>query len=56
MCFPVCFIETLGVNMNEIKEEECNHDEHDHGFCLDCGKDITNQLIMAAEANSEGDR
>jgi hypothetical protein len=42
--------------MDEINEEECEHDEHENGYCVDCGKDIMNQLIMGAEANSEGDR
>jgi hypothetical protein len=26
-------------------EEYCEHFEHDHGICLDCGEDITDQLI-----------
>ncbi len=32
-----------------IEEDECPHDEHDHGICLDCGKDITDDLVAAAE-------
>ncbi len=36
--------------------ECCEHDEHDHGFCLDCGADVTDRLIMDAEAAFEGDR
>jgi len=31
------------------QEEECPHDEHDHGICLDCGKDIMDDLIGRAE-------
>jgi Fe2+ or Zn2+ uptake regulation protein len=31
------------------KREECPHDEHDHGICLDCGKDIMDDLIGRAE-------
>lgn len=31
------------------EEDECPHDEHDHGICLDCGKDITDDLVAAAE-------
>ena len=27
----------------------CSHDEHDHGYCLDCGKDIMDNLINRAE-------
>jgi hypothetical protein len=38
------------------EEEECMHDEHDHGFCLDCGEDIMDKLIGQAEAYGEGDR
>lgn len=30
-------------------QEECPHDEHDHGICLDCGKDIMDDLIDRAE-------
>lgn len=36
--------------------EPCEHNEHDHGICLDCGKDITDNLVGAAEARFEGDR
>ena len=27
----------------------CPHDERDHGICLDCGKDIMDDLIGRAE-------
>ena len=30
-------------------EEECPHVEHDHGYCLECGKDIMDDLIGRAE-------
>ncbi len=30
-------------------QEECPHDEHDHGICLECGKDIFDDVIAAAE-------
>lgn len=33
----------------EEEEEECPHDEHDHGICLECGEDIHDQLIAQAE-------
>ena len=33
----------------EREQEECPHDEHDHGYCLDCGKDIMDDLIGRAE-------
>ncbi len=32
---------------------ECPHDEHDHGICLDCGKDIFDDLVAAAEFNAD---
>lgn len=41
----------------EIEEEdECQHDEHDHGYCLDCGADIMDSLVADAESRYEGDR
>ena len=36
--------------------EPCEHGEHDHGICLDCGEDITQDLVMAAEYATEGGR
>lgn len=30
-------------------EEECPHDELDHGYCLECGKDCFDDVIAAAE-------
>ncbi len=33
----------------EKEQEECPHDEHDHGICLDCGKDIMDDLIGRAD-------
>jgi hypothetical protein len=33
----------------EREQEECPHEEHDHGICLDCGKDIMDDLIGRAE-------
>jgi hypothetical protein len=33
----------------EQEMDECPHDEHDHGICLDCGKDIMDDLVGAAE-------
>ena len=29
--------------------EHCEHAENDHGICLDCGKDVMDDLIAAAE-------
>jgi hypothetical protein len=40
--------------VKEPDDDECQHDEHDHGVCLDCGKDITNNLVGRAESASEG--
>jgi len=34
-------------------QEECPHDEHDHGYCLECGKDILDDLISHAELMRE---
>ena len=34
-------------------DEQCPHDEHDHGICLDCGKDITDDLVAQAENASD---
>lgn len=34
----------------------CEHQEHDHGVCSDCGEDITDQLVCDAEYAYEGDR
>lgn len=41
---------------DEKCQECCPHDEHDHGHCLDCGKDCTDDLVGVAEAFAEGDR
>lgn len=30
-------------------EDDCCHDEHDHGICLECGKDVMDDLVAAAE-------
>jgi hypothetical protein len=34
----------------------CEHWEHDHGICFDCGKDCTDDLVGRAEAAFEGER
>lgn len=52
--FEICSAALQPANQGEA--EECPHDEHDHGICLDCEKDITNDLIGKAEAAFEGDR
>lgn len=36
--------------------ECCPHDEHDHGICLNCDKDCTDDLVAQAEYAFEGDR
>jgi hypothetical protein len=33
----------------EEEQEECSHDEHDHGICLNCGKDIFDDLVGRAD-------
>lgn len=35
------------------KQHDCPHDEHEHGYCLDCGKDITDDLVSRAEAAAD---
>ena len=47
--------EQIKAETNE-EEDECPHDEHDHGYCLDCGSDVMARLIMQAEYVCEGDR
>lgn len=42
--------------LTQEPEDECAHDEHDHGYCLDCGKDVSGRLIASAEYASEGER
>lgn len=32
-------------------DNECEHEEHDHGICLDCGEDITQLLISKIDFN-----
>lgn len=40
--------------MREVACEECcEHAEHDHGICLDCGKDNYESLAARAENNLE---
>jgi hypothetical protein len=40
--------------LREWKEqEECSHDEHDHGICLSCGKDVWDDVVAAAEFRAE---
>jgi len=40
------------------EQQECDHDEHDHGICLACGADITDTLAGRAEdaADAREDR
>jgi hypothetical protein len=40
----------------ETCQECCPHDDHDHGICLDCGLDRTDDLSADAEYEYEGDR
>uniref|UniRef100_UPI004029A86A hypothetical protein n=1 Tax=Candidatus Wunengus sp. YC61 TaxID=3367698 RepID=UPI004029A86A len=37
------------VELMDIEENNCPHDEHDHGICLECDKDITDDLVAKAE-------
>ena len=36
--------------VRDYLREQCPHDEHDHGICLCCAKDITDDLVSRAEA------
>ncbi len=38
---------------SEQEQDECDHEEHDHGICLYCAKDITDDLIAKAEAAAD---
>lgn len=42
--------------MSTTDEEPCEHTEHEHGICSDCGEDIFEDLVAQAEARCEGDR
>lgn len=35
------------------EQEECPHDENDHGICLDCGKDIWDDIVASAEFRAD---
>lgn len=35
--------------MDQMEKEECPHDEHDHGICLSCGRDIFDDIVGQAE-------
>jgi hypothetical protein len=37
----------------EPEADDCPHDENDHGICLDCGKDIFDDIVAAAEAAAD---
>ena len=40
------------------EQQDCDHEEHDHGICLACGADITDTLAGQAEdaADAQEDR
>jgi hypothetical protein len=33
----------------EQEQAECPHDEHDHYICLDCGKDLLDDMIARSD-------
>ncbi len=35
------------------EQEQCPHDEHDHGICLDCGENIWDDVVAAAEFRAD---
>lgn len=43
------YAEFKAAQQKRREQEDCPHDEHDHGICLDCGKDIMDDLIDRAE-------
>ena len=45
--------DTRELPSGDICPDCCEHDEHDHGICLDCGKDIFNDLVGAAEFRAD---
>ena len=52
---PKCIINAATMKAEE-DEEECEHDEHDHGYCLDCGEDVLNDLVGRSEDSLNEDR
>ena len=40
------------------EQQECEHPEHDHGHCIECGADLTDTLAGQAEdaADAREDR
>ena len=41
-----------------MNEDQCTHEELDHGICLECGKDCMDDLVAQAEyyADCKADR
>ena len=33
----------------QAKLDACDHEEHDHGHCIECGADLTDTLVGQAE-------
>ena len=49
-----CALDRFGrVDWEPNDKAECQHDEHDHGVCLDCGADLTDKLAGQAEAAND---
>lgn len=48
--------EIMGHKGLPSEEEECPHDEHDHGICLECGKDIFDDLVGEADFRRDAAR
>lgn len=40
----------------EPEPEDCDHWEHENGYCIDCGESVLDKLIGDAERRYEGDR
>lgn len=46
-------IRATGTRVVEYDEDECPHDELDHGVCLECGSDRMDDLVAAAEMTAD---
>lgn len=43
------------INWSQICNECCEHEELDHGVCMDCGDDQTEELMAKAYDRMKGD-
>lgn len=38
------------------KSSDCSHTDHEHGMCIECGADVTDDLVSRAEAAADARR